>query len=155
MPQRQPRIFLSYRRDDVPHLVDRLAERLRSKFGRDAVFQDIACIEPGADWARTIVDAVGHCDALLLVIGPKWRAPKVQPQGAESVPEDFVLVEIQEALRRGEPSCRERRVPPGQGIPVRIDRSPGEKYVWPGRDRGNASARILCRRLQRCPCTGY
>jgi hypothetical protein len=50
------RVFVSYRRDDVPDATDRLTEDLRERFGRENVFIDIDSIEIGADFADVIAD---------------------------------------------------------------------------------------------------
>ena len=42
-------IFISYRRDDTEGHAGRLFEDLCERFGKDAVFMDVAGIEPGRD----------------------------------------------------------------------------------------------------------
>lgn len=96
------RIFLSYRREDSRHVAGRLADRLRQQFDRAQVFMDVETIEPGADFAREVAAAVGSCDVLLALIGPRWLAPDRRtgrPRLHE--PGDYVALEIRVALERG------------------------------------------------------
>jgi len=67
-----PGIFVSYRREDSPGHAGRIFDRLRSRFGSDVVFMDVAAIEAGVDFVDVLHKAVGSCDALLAVIGPQW-----------------------------------------------------------------------------------
>jgi len=107
------RIFLSYRRDDASGYAGRVAERLCNRFGRDAVFRDLDSISPGYDFTVAINDAIGRCDAVVVVIGRNWLLA-ARPEGGRRLddPDDFVRVEIVAAL--------ERRVPV---IPVLVDRA--------------------------------
>jgi hypothetical protein len=53
------RIFISYRRSDTRHPAGRLSEHLENRFGPRSVFMDVDSIEPGQDFAQTVVDEVG------------------------------------------------------------------------------------------------
>jgi hypothetical protein len=53
------RIFLSYRREDTRHMAGRLADHLNFRFGPGTVFMDVDAIEPGADFMKSIAEAVG------------------------------------------------------------------------------------------------
>jgi predicted ATPase len=66
------RVFLSYRREDSAGHAGRLADHLLDRFGAGSVFMDLESIEPGADFSKTIEDAIGVADAVLVVIGPRW-----------------------------------------------------------------------------------
>ena len=96
-----PRIFISYRRKDAAH-AGRLSDRLTERFGRGQIFQDIDSIEPGADFAEEIADAVASCQVLLALIGDGWLKVK-DPAGRRRLddPKDFVRLEIQAALIGG------------------------------------------------------
>jgi hypothetical protein len=96
-----PRIFISYRRKDAGHAAGRLSDRLIEHFGRAQIFQDIDSIEPGADFAEEIADAVASCQVLLALIGDGWLKVK-DKQGRRRLddPEDFVRLEIEAALSR-------------------------------------------------------
>jgi len=94
-------IFLSYRRDETEHVAGRLADRLGSVFGEHEVFIDVDSIPPGHDFIDAIQHAVRRCDVLLALIGPTWTRA-VDEQGGRRLdnPEDFVVLEVAEALRR-------------------------------------------------------
>lgn len=95
------RIFLSYRRDDVPDAVDRIADRFRERFGKESVFVDIASIEAGKKWRDELIRALDKCDALLIVIGARWlRKAKGGNKLALDNPDDLVRKEISTALSR-------------------------------------------------------
>jgi uncharacterized RDD family membrane protein YckC len=95
------RIFLSYRRDDVPDAVDRIADRFRERFGKESVFVDIASIEAGKKWRDELIRALDKCDALLIVIGARWlRKAKDGNKLALDNPDDLVRKEISTALSR-------------------------------------------------------
>lgn len=95
-------IFISYRRGDVPGHAGRIFDRLRARFGADAVFMDVQGIDTGADFVESIERAVGACGALVAVIGPGW-AEATDQAGRRRLddPADFVRLEIAHALRRG------------------------------------------------------
>src|SRR5438270_8887361 len=69
---RSLRLFVSYRRDDVPDATDRLTKSLKDHFGRENVFVDVDSIEIGADFAEVIGDWIARCDVLLAVMGRGW-----------------------------------------------------------------------------------
>ncbi len=67
------RIFISYRREDSEHVVGRLADDLRQRFGADnQVFLDHSSIVPGSDFSDSLQQALAECAAVLVVIGPGW-----------------------------------------------------------------------------------
>ena len=95
------RIFISYRREDAEYPVGRLAEDLRKHFPRDQVFQDIASIDPGADFVEALQQGLDTCAAVLVVIGPKWlTVADRQDRRRLHLPEDWVRHEVAESLRR-------------------------------------------------------
>jgi len=96
------RIFVSYRREDTRHMAGRLADRIDFRFGPGTVFMDVDAIEPGADFTRTIADAVSSCDLLIALIGPEWLVLD-ERTGEPRIHEhdDFVAIEIKVALDRG------------------------------------------------------
>ena len=66
-------IFISYRRDDAAAHAGRIADRLKARFGTNAVFMDVAgSIKPGEPVSEAIGRAVSSCDALLAIIGRHW-----------------------------------------------------------------------------------
>lgn len=97
------RIFLSYRRDDAAGHAGRLHDALLEHFRRDQIFMDIDAIEPGLDFVESIERALSQCDVLLVLIGPRWLAE--QGSGGRrrlDDPGDFVRLEVQAALSRGD-----------------------------------------------------
>src|SRR5512134_3673778 len=98
----ETRIFLSYRRADTAGYAGRLAEALRSRFGRDSVFQDVEAIRPGSDFVHEIDGAIARCHVLVVLIGDTWLTERSASGGRRlEDPEDFVRLEIATALRRG------------------------------------------------------
>lgn len=93
------RVFLSYRRDDSSGHAGRLADALVQEFGPKNVFQDVAAIGPGRDFASAIEDALGDSEVVLVVIGPKWLAAS-GPSGKARLhePGDYVRTELATAL---------------------------------------------------------
>jgi len=95
------RIFISYRRSDAQHIAGRLCDRLKSRFGDDAVFMDVDSIEPGRDFGEAIERAVGACDVLLALIGGRWLdADDDRGRRRLDDPNDLVVLEIAAALER-------------------------------------------------------
>ena len=95
------RIFISYRREDSAGWTGRLADRLKERFGPNSIFVDIDTIEPGADFTEALRKAVGSCDVLLAVIGPRWSMvtdKTGKPRLHDS--SDWIRVEIAAALTR-------------------------------------------------------
>jgi hypothetical protein len=82
-------------------MAGRLADRLTDRLGSTQVFMDVDTIEPGADFAATIVREVASCDVLIALIGPTWSTI-ADRQGRRRLddPDDFVVLEIRTALER-------------------------------------------------------
>src|SRR5690349_3056063 len=74
------RIFISYRREDSAGWTGRLTDRLKERFGPESIFIDIDTIEPGADFTEALRKAVGSCDVLLAMIGPRWVTAPTKPE---------------------------------------------------------------------------
>lgn len=95
-------IFISYRREDTRHAAGRLYQHLSNKFGEERIFIDVDAIAPGIDFTAAISDRVTNCDALLALIGPDWVYSQDNKGGRRlDDPNDFVRLEIKEALKRG------------------------------------------------------
>jgi TIR domain-containing protein len=99
-----PRIFISYRRADTPHLAGRLSDRLQDRFPGAQVFMDVDTIDPGADFASSIQQAVARCDLLIAMIGRNWLTLQ-DHHGHRKIdcPDDYLALEIATALDRGVP----------------------------------------------------
>jgi len=93
-------IFISYRRTDNAHAAHRLYEFLTDQFGPGSTFIDLDNIAPGADFVRSIDDAIARSRVLLAIIGPNWLHAHNE-SGARRLddPGDFVRLEIERALR--------------------------------------------------------
>jgi len=97
-------IFISYRREDTEGHAGRLFEDLCDRFGKGAVFMDVAGIEPGRDFRRVIEQQVASCGVLLALIGKDWLDIKdAQGQRRLDDPNDFVRLETANALKRDIP----------------------------------------------------
>jgi len=97
-------VFISYRRMDSQYIADRIYDWLVPEFGTDNVFKDVDSIPPGRDFRRILQDAFARCDALLVVIGPRWLG-ETDAAGRRRLddPWDFVRIEIETALQRDIP----------------------------------------------------
>lgn len=93
------RVFLSYRRDDTGGRAGRLFDALATRYGHDAVFQDVNTVEPGTNFVQQVEAAIRSSDAVLVVIGPRWLS-STAPEGGRRVdqPDDFVRRELAVAL---------------------------------------------------------
>lgn len=95
--EREPAsVFLSYRREDSAGYAGRVCEHLAAVFGSEHVFMDVQDIAPGQDFTEAIESTISACQALVVVIGPRWIADLKQRGGGE----DFVRHEVAVALRR-------------------------------------------------------
>jgi hypothetical protein len=96
------KIFVSYRRGDASSEAGRITDWLDRHFGEDEVFMDINALEPGVDFVQSIEQAVESIDALIAVIGPSWvDAEDEHGNRRLEDPDDWVRLEIANALRRG------------------------------------------------------
>lgn len=100
------KIFISYRREDSQHAVDRLQEAMRPylKNPQRDLFIDVDNIPIGVDFEAHLQSKVSQCDAVLAVIGPGWlnvRNEAGEPRLQQA--EDFVRTELETALNRGIP----------------------------------------------------
>ena len=94
------KIFLNYRREDTAGYVRSLFDRLNARFA-DQVFMDVSVLEPGVDFVEAIENAVGACDALVVLIGRNWlTVTDATGQRRLLDPKDFVGLEISAALKR-------------------------------------------------------
>ena len=97
----QPRIFISYRRDDSQGFARSIHDRLAQHFGPDAVFRDVNDIEPGRPWAEAIDHALASCDVFVLLIGRRWlEATDDEGNRRLDDPEDRHRREIETAVSR-------------------------------------------------------
>ena len=95
-------VFINYRRDDAKSEAGRLFDWLSHYFGKGQIFMDVSgSIEPGLEFDRVIDNAVGSCDALIVIIGKQWVTVRDE-NGKRRLddPHDFVRLEIGAALKR-------------------------------------------------------
>ena len=97
-------IFLSYRREDVEGQAGRLYDDLVAAFGSDSVFMDVAAIQPGRDFRKSIDQSLNSCGVFLSLIGKSWLTAKdTSGQRRLDDPADFVRIETGAALKRDIP----------------------------------------------------
>ncbi|GAA0906351.1 toll/interleukin-1 receptor domain-containing protein [Virgisporangium aurantiacum] len=98
------RIFLSYRRDDVPPYVRLLKDHLSRRIPGAQVFMDIDSVSLGVDFADKIRTEIESSDALVAVIGAKWMGLTDEPGKSRlDDPDDYVRFEIRTAMVHGVP----------------------------------------------------
>jgi len=97
-------IFLSYRREDSEGQAGRLYDDLVAVFGSDSVFMDVAAIQPGRDFRKSIDQSLNSCGVFLSLIGRNWLSAKdTSGQRRLDDPADFVRIETGAALKRDIP----------------------------------------------------
>jgi hypothetical protein len=96
----EPKVFISYRREDTSGHAGRLYDAMAARFGEPNVFVDVD-LDPGVDFVHRIREAIGACRVLLVVMGPRWATLPDEagdPRLADA--EDFVRLEVETALNR-------------------------------------------------------
>src|SRR5438105_433296 len=113
------RIFINYRRGESLKNAQHLATLLTKPFGAKHIFLDVRGIDGGANWANTLEQQVAASDAMVALIEKGW-ADLRDDQGHRRLdnPDDFVRVEIAQALLRGIPV-----------LPVLVDGAPMPKVA--------------------------
>jgi formylglycine-generating enzyme required for sulfatase activity len=96
------KMFISYRRDDSAGHAGRVHDHLEREFGRDLLFMDVDAIPLGANFVKVLDEEIAACDVLLAIIGPGWLDARDE-NGKRRLenPNDFVRIEIANALKRG------------------------------------------------------
>lgn len=89
------KIFISYRREDEADFVKLLRKYFSDYFGANNVFMDSYNIENGAQWKEVIPQKIRWCDAMVVIIGPKW-VDLIQKKAIEEF--DPVRMEVAMAL---------------------------------------------------------
>ena len=96
-----PKIFISYRRDDSVGHAGRLFDRLAQEFGQAKVFRDIDTLAAGEDFVQAVRERIQGCDVLLALIGTRWLSATDEDGRWRLADEsDLVRVEIASALQR-------------------------------------------------------
>lgn len=115
-------VFISYRRQDSPHITGRIYDRLAAHFGREFVYKDVDSIPLGLDFRKHLQEHVGRCAVLVAVIGKRWNPFSDTGEPRLSDPRDYLRIEVESALERDIPV-----------IPVLVDGAeiPAEKDLPP------------------------
>lgn len=95
-----PKVFISYRRSDSLAATGRLYDRLNTAYP-GMFFRDVSGIGVGVDFTKEIERAVSSSVALIAVIGPTWATESVDGKRRLDHPDDFVRLEVLNALKRG------------------------------------------------------
>lgn len=96
-PNRQPKIFISYRQEDSSDTTNHLHETLSKQFGSENVFMDIRSLEGGDDFPEVIKsNLINSSDVVLVVIGKSWMSSIKEKQAAGQ--KDYVRYEVATAL---------------------------------------------------------
>lgn len=94
---REGNIFIAYRDGDADAAARRLYDRLVAAFGRARVYRNIDAAPPGAAEGPAV--RIRASDALLVLIGPNWRAGENGDRLADEA--DFLRREIESAFAAG------------------------------------------------------
>ncbi len=92
------RIFISYRRDDVPGDARGLRDGLATRFGKSSIFMDVDNLLAGQRFDEELAKALASCDVFLAVIGPRWMEQLAARTASGE--RDYVREEIAAALKR-------------------------------------------------------
>lgn len=97
--ERQPFVFISYRRQDSSAAARWLNQTIQRTFGPSTVFIDTEAIRIGDDWPERITEALKSATILIAVIGPNWlRVTDNYGRRRIDSCEDWVHSEIQHAI---------------------------------------------------------
>lgn len=92
-------IFISYRREDIQAITERIYEHLSRRYCRRSLFKDVENIPAGVDYRTHIDNEVKRSAVMLAIIGPHWlSASKALGHRRLDDPTDSVFVEISSAL---------------------------------------------------------
>ena len=94
-------VFINYRRQDTDAFAGRLYDTLTARLPDLRIFMDVSAVKAGDDFTNVLTKTVSSTDVMLVVIGPTWLTT-VKPDGTRRLddPDDFVIMEIAEALKR-------------------------------------------------------
>lgn len=96
------RIFISYRREDMPGVAGRLSDALERWFGEGRVFRDVDGIAAGANFETVLDQTARSAGAMIVIIGSRWlQVVDAQGQRRLDDPQDWVAREIAWGLQRG------------------------------------------------------
>jgi len=98
-------VFISYRRNDSRYQARMIYGAFQQEVPRDRLFMDVDSIPPGVDFVEILRGWINQCEFMLALIGPGWIEATDSKTGRRLLddPNDFVRVEIREALSRNIP----------------------------------------------------
>ena len=96
-------IFISYRKNDEPGYVGRLADGLRRRFGAQLVFQDLDDISAGEHWQPQIEANLHRSRIVLAIIGKTWLQELQKRNNSDNTEADIHQYELQVARELGLP----------------------------------------------------
>ena len=98
---KDPKVFISYRRSDSADVTGRIYDRLAGHFNREDIFKDVDSIPLGVNFKDHLSNAVSSCDLMLAIIGQQWLShEKEEGVRALDLSNDYVRIEIAAALER-------------------------------------------------------
>jgi len=92
------KVFVSYRRDDVPGDARSIRDALAARFGKASIFMDVDNLLAGQRFDDELAKALAACDVFLAIIGPRWI--DLLKTKASDGDQDYVREEIAAALKR-------------------------------------------------------
>lgn len=95
-------IFVSYRRADAQGEARLLHRDLVERFGKSAVFMDVAGIRKGRDFREEMNEQLATCRVALVVIGTEWLVSDQGGVRRVDDEQDFVRLEVATILRRAD-----------------------------------------------------
>jgi hypothetical protein len=95
-------IFVSYRRVDNQHAIDRITCHLEK--ASYFIFKDVISIKPSQLWPQEIETALRKCEVLVALIGKQWLGHANESgQYRIQQDDDYVRYEVRAVLERGVP----------------------------------------------------
>lgn len=124
MSKHKPKIFITYRRDDSSGYAGRLHAALVKYFGVNQIFRDINTVKAGEDFYDVTERSVQSCDILIAIIGKQWLSMSNAGVRRLDEPDDFVRLEIAQALSRSIPVVpvlvQGATIPRAQDLPAEL-----------------------------------
>ena len=97
MSAKQPRIVISYRRDDNAGYASYIHADLIRRFGKRDVLMDLD-IPYAVDYEKYITEVISRRRVLIVVMGPEWSTMAKDGKARIEHPEDLVRREVETAL---------------------------------------------------------
>lgn len=89
------KIFINYRRDDLPNLVEKIRDQLALRYDEENVFMDLD-IPSFRRFQEHLEEKVEESNVLIAFIGPRW--PELLAERAKRDEQDILVEEIKQAL---------------------------------------------------------